>query len=227
MLLAFIPMCYQHLTANIMSLGGIAVAIGAMVDASIIIIENIHKKLDEWEAPAAAEAAQRRDHRARCRRSGRRSSSRCSSSPSRSCRCSRSKATEGRLFKPLAFTKTYSMGFAAILAVTLTPALAVLFIRGKIHDEQQEPAQPLAHRGLRARGALRRRPPLAGASWLALLAIVLTVPAFFRLGSEFMPPLNEGVILYMPTAPPGHVGERGGASCCRRWTASSRSSPRS
>ena len=77
-LLAFIPMVDQDLTANIMSLGGIAVAIGAMVDASIIIVENVHKKLEEWEARGRPGARARRDHRARCRRSGRRSSSRCS-----------------------------------------------------------------------------------------------------------------------------------------------------
>src|SRR5260221_10092132 len=111
-------------------------------------------------------------------------------------------ATEGRLFKPLAFTKTYSIGFASILAITLTPALAVLLIRGKVHDEERNPI----NRWLTAAYAPVVR-FVVGQRWkvvaLAVLAIVLTVPAVFRLQSEFMPPLNEGVILYMPTAPPG------------------------
>jgi Cu(I)/Ag(I) efflux system membrane protein CusA/SilA len=111
-------------------------------------------------------------------------------------------ATEGRLFTPLAFTKTYSIGFAAILAITLTPALAVLLIRGKVHDEERNPI----NRWLTAAYAPVVR-FVVGHRWkvvlLAVLAIVLTIPAVFRLQSEFMPPLNEGVILYMPTAPPG------------------------
>ena len=111
-------------------------------------------------------------------------------------------ATEGRLFKPLAFTKTYSIGFASILAVTLTPALAVLFIRGKVRDESRNPI----NRWLTAaytpvvRFVFDHRWKVVVA---ALLAMVLTAPAALRLSSEFMPPLNEGVILYMPTAPPG------------------------
>ena len=200
-LLAFIPMFYQHLTANIMSLGGIAVAIGAMVDASIIIIENIHKKLSEWEAGGQREPRTEVIIHA-MQEVG----------PSvffsllvitiSFLPVFTLEATEGRLFKPLAFTKTYSIGFASILAVTLTPALAVLLIRGKVHDEHKNPI----NRVLMAlytpvvRFVVEHR-------WkvivMAALAIVLTVPALMRLGSEFMPPLNEGVILYMPTAPPG------------------------
>jgi Cu(I)/Ag(I) efflux system membrane protein CusA/SilA len=199
--LAFIPMNAQHLTANIMSLGGIAVAIGAMVDASIIIIENIHKKLSEWEA--AGEPEPRAEVIIRAMQEV---------GPSiffsllviavSFLPVFTLESTEGRLFKPLAFTKTYSIGFASILAITLTPALAVLLIRGKAHDEHRNPI----NRWLTAaytpvvRFVVEHR-------WrvivVALLAIVLTVPAFFRLGNEFMPPLNEGVLLYMPTAPPG------------------------
>jgi Cu(I)/Ag(I) efflux system membrane protein CusA/SilA len=111
-------------------------------------------------------------------------------------------ATEGRLFKPLAFTKTYSIGFASILAVTLTPALAVLLIRGRVHDEERNPL----NRWLTAAYAPVVR-FVVDHRWLvigsALVIMVLTVPAVLRLGNEFMPPLNEGVILYMPTAPPG------------------------
>ncbi len=200
-ILAFIPMDAQHLTANIMSLGGIAVAMGAMVDGSIIIIENIHKKLVEWEA--AGEPGARRDVIVHAMQEV---------GPSiffsllvitvSFLPVFTLEATEGRLFKPLAFTKTYSIGFAAILAVTLTPALAVLLIRGKVHDEHKNPL----NRWLMAayipvvRFVVDHRwKVIAG----ALLAMVLTVPAFLRLESEFMPPLNEGVMLYMPTAPPG------------------------
>jgi len=200
-LLAFIPMAEQHLTANIMSLGGIAVAIGAMVDASIIIIENIHKKLSEWDAEG---------------QKGPRIEAIISAMQEVGPSIFFSllvitisflpvftlEATEGRLFKPLAFTKTYSIGFAAVLAVTLTPALAVLFIRGTVHDEQKNPL----NRVLMAAYAPVVR-FVVDHHWkvvaLAVLAMVLTVPALFRLQSEFMPPLNEGVLLYMPTAPPG------------------------
>ncbi|HEX7669335.1 MAG TPA: CusA/CzcA family heavy metal efflux RND transporter, partial [Polyangiaceae bacterium] len=200
-LLAFIPMSQQHLTANIMSLGGIAVAIGAMVDASIIIIENIHKKLAEWDA--GGQKTPRSEAIIHAMQEV---------GPSiffsllvitiSFLPVFTLEATEGRLFKPLAFTKTYSIGFAAILAITLTPALAVLLIRGKVHDDERNPI----NRWLTAayapvvRFVVRHRWHVVT---LAVLAIVLTVPAVFRLQSEFMPPLNEGVILYMPTAPPG------------------------
>jgi len=200
-LLAFIPMAQQHLTANIMSLGGIAVAVGAMVDASIIIIENIHKKLAEWEA--GGEQGSRTETIIHAMQEV---------GPSiffsllvitiSFLPVFTLEATEGRLFKPLAFTKTYSIGFAAILAVTLTPALAVLLIRGKVHDEAKNPL----NRWLSAAYAPVVR-FVVDQRWkvlvVAVLAVALTVPIVFRLKSEFMPPLNEGVLLYMPTAPPG------------------------
>jgi Cu(I)/Ag(I) efflux system membrane protein CusA/SilA len=200
-LLAFIPMDAQHLTANIMSLGGIAVAIGAMVDASIIIIENIHKQLGEWDA--AGQPGPRRDVIiAAMQEVGPTIFFSLLVITVSFLPVFTLEATEGRLFKPLAFTKTYSLGFASILAVTLTPALAVLFIRGKVHDEHKNPL----NRWLTAAYAPVVR-FVVEHRWkvitLAVLAIVLTVPAFFRLGNEFMPPLNEGVVLYMPTAPPG------------------------
>jgi Cu(I)/Ag(I) efflux system membrane protein CusA/SilA len=200
-LLAFIPMSQQHLTANIMSLGGIAVAMGAMVDASIIIIENIHKKLDVWE------------------RGGRRTA-RVDAIISAMQEVGPSiffsllvitvsfipvftlQGVEGRLFKPLAFTKTYSMGFAAILSVTLTPALAAIFIRGKLLHEERHPLNRLLIRLYTpvVRWVVRYRKTVIV---LAAMVVALTIPAFFRIGNEFMPPLNEGAILYMPSAPPG------------------------
>jgi copper/silver efflux system protein len=200
-LASFIPMLEQRLTANIMSLGGIVVAIGAMVDASIIIIENIHKKLAEWDAEGRP--TPRSDAIVHAMQEV---------GPSiffsllvitiSFLPVFTLEATEGRLFKPLAFTKTYSIGFAAVLAVTLTPALAVLLIRGKVHDENRNPI----NRWLSAAYAPVVR-FVVDQRWkvllLAILVMVLTVPAFTRLKSEFMPPLNEGVILYMPTAPPG------------------------
>ncbi|MCA9605411.1 MAG: efflux RND transporter permease subunit [Myxococcales bacterium] len=200
-LLAFIPMVLQGLTANIMSLGGIVVAIGAMVDASIILIENIHKKLEEWDE--AGRPGTRRDAIIEAMQEV---------GPSiffsllvitvSFLPVFTLQATEGRLFSPLAYTKTYSMGFAAVLAVTLTPALAVLLIRGKILKEESNPLNRLlvwVYTPV-VRFVVRHR-------WLVVAlatgAMVVTVPILGRLESEFMPPLNEGVILYMPTAPPG------------------------
>ncbi len=205
-LLAFIPMVFQGLTANIMSLGGIAVAIGAMVDASIILIENIHKTLEEWDAEG--QTIPRRDAIIHAMQEV---------GPSiffsllvitvSFLPVFTLQSTEGRLFSPLAYTKTYSMGFAAVLAVTATPALAVLFIRGRLLREDANPLNrflvwiyaPVV------RFVVRHR-------WLvvvlALGTIGITIPILFRLQSEFMPPLNEGVVLYMPTATPGmSVGE--------------------
>ncbi|MGH9382524.1 MAG: efflux RND transporter permease subunit, partial [Thermoanaerobaculia bacterium] len=205
-LMAFIPMFYQGLTANIMSLGGIAVAIGAMVDAAIIIIENIHKRLEEHAASASESGA---------------------GGASRTTIVIRAmqevgpsiffallvitvsflpvftlEGVEGRLFKPLAFTKTYSMAFASILSVTLIPALAALVIRGKIRGEEANPLNRWLVRLYTpvVRFVVRRRVPVIA---VAALLVAVTVPAFLQLESEFMPPLNEGAILYMPTAPPG------------------------
>jgi len=203
--LAFIPMAFQHLTANIMSLGGIAVAIGAMVDASIIIIENIHKQLDDWE------------------RGGRRTA-RVAAIIAAMQEVGPSiffsllvitvsfipvftlEGVEGRLVKPLAFTKTYAMGFAAILSVTLTPALAAILVRGKILHADRHPINRLLVRLYApvVRWVVAYRKTVIA---LAVLVMGFTVPALLALlapaRTEFMPPLNEGALLYMPTAPPG------------------------
>ncbi|GJL76586.1 efflux RND transporter permease subunit [Nitrosomonas sp.] len=196
-LLSFIPMFYQGLTANIMSLGGIAVAIGAMVDAAIVIIDNIHKRLQneilqgEARMRAVIEAMQE-------------------VGPSiffslliitiSFIPVFALEGTEGRLFKPLAYTKTYSMFFAALLSVTLIPALAVLLIKGRIHGDHSR-----LNKGLTAfyvpvvKFAVHWRWPVI---ILALFALAATVPVYRSLGTEFMPPLNEGSILYMPTTLP-------------------------
>jgi Cu(I)/Ag(I) efflux system membrane protein CusA/SilA len=200
-LLAFVPMYYQGLTANIMSLGGIAVAIGAMVDASIIVVENIHKRLSEWEQEGRDEPRIRALIGA-MQEVG----------PSiffsllvitvSFLPIFTLEATEGRLFKPLAYTKTYSMGFAALLAITLVPALAALLIRGRIRGEEKNPLNRIlvALYAPIVRWVVRLR---WGVVAVALALMAATVPVFLQLESEFMPPLYEGAILYMPTAPPG------------------------
>jgi Cu(I)/Ag(I) efflux system membrane protein CusA/SilA len=201
LLLAFVPMLRQGLNANIMSLGGIAVAIGAMVDASIIMVENVHKRLEHWDLegrPGPREAVVVRA----LQEVGKPVFFALLIITVSFLPIFSLEATEGRLFRPLAFTKTWSMAFAALLAVTLTPALAMWLIRGKIRPEREQPVAraiiafytPILH------FAIRRRNWVIGA---ALLLVVSTVPVFLSLGSEFMPPLNEGTLLYMPTAPPG------------------------
>ncbi len=209
-LLSFIPMALQGLTANIMSLAGIAVAIGAMVDAAVIIIENVHKKLQTWEAEG---------------RPGDRQKVLVAAMQEVGPSIFFSllvitvsflpvftlQATEGRLFRPLAFTKTYSMGFGAILAVTLLPALVVLLIRGRVRHEDTNPLNRWLVAGYTPVVRWIVRWPWVSVC-AALVAMLATVPAFLALGSEFMPPLNEGSILYMPTAPPGMSVTEAGAT---------------
>lgn len=138
--IAFVPIYYQGMTANIMSLGGIAVAIGAMVDASIILVENAHKRLEDWQQLPAASRPPRRDVVLHAMQEVGPSLFfallviTVSFGPIFALT-----DTAGRLFKPLAFTKTYAMGFAATLSVTLTPALAALAIRGRIRREDENP----------------------------------------------------------------------------------------
>jgi Cu(I)/Ag(I) efflux system membrane protein CusA/SilA len=200
-LLAFVPMLQQGLTANIMSLGGIAVAIGAMVDASIIVVENVHKRLESWERQG---------------RQGSRDAVVLAAmqevGPSlffallvitvSFLPIFALEASEGRLFEPLAFTKTSAMGFAAVLSVTLTPALAALAIRGRIRGEHEHPVNRVLTRlyAPAVRFVVRRRGWVVAA---ALLLLAATAPVYLALGREFMPPLDEGTLLNMPTAPPG------------------------
>src|SRR5437867_10337221 len=180
-LLAFIPMARMSLSANIMSLGGIAVAIGAMVDAAIIMVENVHKKLEAWEAGGRQGPRNEAIVHA-LQEVGRpiffaRLVITVSFLPIFTL-----EATEGRLFKPLAFTKTYSMAFAALLAVTLTPALAEWFIRGRIRPEREHPVSRFLVQGYApvVRFVVRHR------RWVvfgAALLLVSTIPVFLRLGS--------------------------------------------
>ncbi len=200
-LLAFVPMRQMGLTANIMSLGGIAIAIGAMVDAAIIVVENVHKRLDRWGHEGEKEP-RREVVTAALTEVGRPIFFALLVITVGFLPVFTLEGTEGRLFKPLAYTKTFSMAFAAVLSVTLVPAIAALFIRGRIRPEEANPVSRLLVRlyDPACRLALQFRwPIIAGAAVL----VAVTVPIAFRLGSEFMPPLNEGTLLYMPTAVPG------------------------
>ena len=196
-LLAFIPMAYLHITSSIMSLGGIAIAIGAMVDAAIVMVENAHKRLEQNPHSDRIETII-----AAAKEVGRPLFFSLLVIAVSFLPIFALEAQEGRLFTPLAYTKTFSMLFATALSVTLAPVLMVLLIRGRIRAEAMNPLN-------RVLIALYR-PILSGAlrvRWLTLvLAVVVvgfTAPIFSRLGAEFMPPLNEGTILYMPTTVPG------------------------
>jgi copper/silver efflux system protein len=196
-LLAFIPMAYLNITSSIMSLGGIAIAIGAMVDAAIVMVENAHKRLEQ-----APNADRVETIIAAAKEVGRPLFFSLLVIAVSFLPIFALEAQEGRLFTPLAYTKTFSMLFATALSVTLAPVLMVLLIRGHIRAENKNPLNRLL--------VALYRPIISGAlrvQWLTIgLAVVvvgLTAPIFSRLGAEFMPPLNEGTILYMPTTVPG------------------------
>jgi len=196
-LLAFIPMAYLKITSNIMSLGGIAIAIGAMVDAAIVMVENAHKRLEQTPNADRAETII-----AAATEVGRPLFFSLLVIAVSFLPIFALEAQEGRLFTPLAYTKTFAMLSATVLSVTLAPVLMVLLIRGRIRAESKNPLSRLLiflYRPLLS-GALRVRWVTLG---LAVAAVGLTVPVFMRLGAEFMPPLNEGTILYMPTTVPG------------------------
>jgi Cu(I)/Ag(I) efflux system membrane protein CusA/SilA len=219
--LAFIPLYFMGLTSNIMSLAGIAISIGVLVDGAIVEVENAYKRLEQWIA-----GGRRGDYHL--------------------VRLQALKEVgpsvffsllviavaflpvftlvdqEGRLFKPLAYSKNLAMALAAILAITLDPAMRMLFTRmdyvhfrprwlarivnavtvGRYHPEERHPVSRVLFAVYEpaCRWVLRHRTTTIA---LALLLVASTVPVYFRLGSEFMPPLNEGAFLYMPTALPG------------------------
>ncbi|WP_333893076.1 efflux RND transporter permease subunit, partial [Atlantibacter subterraneus] len=203
---AFIIMHYQGINANIMSLGGIAIAIGAMVDAAIVMIENMHKVLEQWrhdrdgKNPSGAEYWKIAEQAA------------VEVGPALFCSLLiitlsfipvfALEAQEGRMFSPLAFTKTWAMAVSAGLGITLIPVLMGAFIRGRIPAEQDNPLN---------RWLIRAYEPLLDKvlNWpkttvaLALILLVATLWPLSRLGSEFMPPLDEGDLLYMPSTLPG------------------------
>src|SRR5437870_1106012 len=204
-LLSFLPMAQLHVTSNIMSLGGIAIAIGAMVDSAIIMVENAHKFLEHFREEKGREPSN--SERIEVILWAAKSVGRplffallvitVSFIPVFSLG-----AQEGRLFRPLAFTKTFSMFFAALLGVTLVPVLMLMAVRGKITPEIKNPLNRFLIWTYRlfVNFVLRFR-------WLTLIVALLTMGAtvypFKKLGKEFMPPLNEGDILIMPTAVSG------------------------
>jgi Cu(I)/Ag(I) efflux system membrane protein CusA/SilA len=220
-LISFIPMRQMGLSSNIMSLGGIAIAIGALVDAAIVVVEQTHKKLEEWERTGRHEDYHRVVIDAVKEVGG----------PSFFALLVIAvaflpvltlEAQEGRLFKPLAYTKNLAMIVAAVLAITLDPAMRLMFTHmtnfsfrprwlarvtnavlvGKIHSEENHPISRVLIRLYEpvCAWALRWRWVVIGG---AVAVVAATVPVFNRLGSEFMPPLDEGVLLYMPSTLPG------------------------
>ncbi|KWE47655.1 cation transporter [Burkholderia ubonensis] len=205
-LAAFIVMRYQGVNANLMSLGGIAIAIGAMIDAAIVMIENAHKHLEAFEhefPDTRITAAQRWELIA---------TSAAEVGPAlffslliitlSFIPVFSLEGQEGKLFSPLAFTKTYTIAAAAGLSVTLVPVLMGYLIRGRIPHENANPINRVLIRLYRPLLEATLRRPWA-AIGLAVVALVLTVLPISRLGGEFMPPLDEGDLLYMPTALPG------------------------
>ncbi|HEY3444468.1 MAG TPA: CusA/CzcA family heavy metal efflux RND transporter [Paludibaculum sp.] len=224
-IIAFIPMKAMGLTSNIMSLGGIAIAIGAMVDAAIVVVEQTHKKLEEWDGKNTADAT--RLIIEAVKEVGGPSFYALLVIAVSFLPVLTLEAQEGRLFKPLAYTKNFTMIVAAFLAITLDPAMRLAFMHmkrfqfrplwlarvtnavliGKIHPEEKHPVsrvliflyEPVCAFALRWKYAV-----IAAALGL----VALTIPVYRSLGSEFMPPLDEGSLLYMPTTMPGlSVGE--------------------
>jgi Cu(I)/Ag(I) efflux system membrane protein CusA/SilA len=205
-LAAYIVMYYQGVNANIMSLGGIAIAVGAMVDAAVVMIENAHKHIEAWSHAHPGEELKGEHH---WRVIG---DAAAEVGPAlffslliivlSFIPVFTLEAQEGRLFSPLAFTKTYTMAAAAALAVTLIPVLMGYLIRGKIPDEQRNPLNRFLIELYRPLLEIVLRSPKTTLAVAGLIAVV-TIWPFTRLGGEFMPPLDEGDVLYMPSALPG------------------------
>ncbi|MCX5778668.1 MAG: CusA/CzcA family heavy metal efflux RND transporter [Elusimicrobia bacterium] len=219
--IAFIPMYYMKLTSNIMSLGGIAIAIGAMVDAAIVVVENAHKEIARWQ-----DEGRHGDYRTvlvnAIKEVARPSFFSLIVIAVAFIPIFSLEGIEGRMFTPLAFTKNFAMLFAALLAITLDPVLRMLFTRmepytfsprrissvmnavvvGTIESEEKHGISRFLFRvyGPVVDFVLKKpKQVIAG----AVIVFLATVPLFFHIGREFMPPLNEGSILYMPTTLPG------------------------
>ena len=220
-LISFIPFRLMGLSANIMSLGGIAIAVGAMVDAAIVVVEQTHKKLEIWD-----QEGRKGDYRPviikAVKEVGGASFFALLVIAVSFIPVLTLEAQEGRLFKPLAYTKTLSMIVAAVLAITLDPALRLLFTHfrhfnfrppwlcrtmnavagGTIRSEQHHFISRFLIRiyGPAVTWSLRWKWAVIGS---AVFLVLVTVPVFQKLGSEFMPPLDEGALFYMPTTMPG------------------------
>lgn len=210
--LSFIPMYYLGLTSNIMSLGGIAIAIGAMVDAAIVIIENVHKRLEHWQDeldrrkgdPGALQLVPRREQVVldAIKEVGRPIFYALLVITVSFLPVFTLEAQEGRLFKPLAFTKTFSMFFASVLSITLVPAIMALFIGRRVLREDRNPISRFLIWIYTPSARFVLRFPFLTVI-IGLVAILLAYPAYKKLGHEFMPPLYEGSFLYMPMTLPG------------------------
>jgi Cu(I)/Ag(I) efflux system membrane protein CusA/SilA len=220
-LLSFIPMQLAGVTSNIMSLGGIAVAIGALVDAAIVVVENSHKRIEEWQE-GGRQGSFTEVLISAIKEVGRPSFFSLLILSVSFLPVFALTGQEGRLFRPLALTKTLAMALAAVLAITLDPAIRLLFIRqepftfrprwlaglcnhviiGKVHKEEDHPISYFLFRIYEPACRLVLRIP-GTAILLAVIAVIATAPVAMQLGKEFMPPLEEGSILYMPTTMPG------------------------
>ncbi|MGQ0445425.1 MAG: efflux RND transporter permease subunit [Beijerinckiaceae bacterium] len=207
---SFIPMYYLQVSSNIMSLGGLALAIGVLVDAAIVMVENGYRHLSEAQHANAGDKPERS----------------ISSRERRRILLDAAKqvgpalffslliivvsflpvflleAQEGRMFRPLAWTKTFAVGFSSLLAITLVPPLMLLFIRGRLRPESNNLVSRVTEAAYLPILKLCLRFPKTTVL-LNLLFLVVTAPLAFKLGSQFMPPLYEGASLYMPTALPG------------------------
>lgn len=220
-IVSFVPMKLIGLSSNIMSLGGIAIAIGAMVDAAIVVVEQTHKKLEEWERTGRKEDYHRVVLNA-VKEVGAPSFFALLVIAVSFMPVLTLEAQEGRLFKPLAYTKNLAMIVAAVLAITLDPALRLLFTHmgsfefrpqllarianavlvGKIHSEEHHPVSRILIRLYEPICAWTLRWKYA-VIFSAIAMVALTIPIYRQLGSEFMPPLDEGTLLFMPSTLPG------------------------
>ena len=198
--LAFIPMYYMGLTANVMSLAGIAIAIGAICDEAVVMVENVHKHLEH--APPGISRKEKQEIIIRaCKQLGKPLFFALLVITVSFMPVFTLESQEGRLFKPLAYTKTFTMAWAAFLSVTIGPALIVLMTAVKVVPEHKHPISRLLHRLYYpwVSMLMTRRILSIG---IAIAAVASAFPIYKKLGSEFMPPLNEGTILYMPTTLP-------------------------
>jgi len=200
LLAAFIPMYFLHISSNIMSLGGFALAIGVLIDASLVIVENGYRHLSE--AGRVNETQRRQILIDAAKQVGPALFFSLLIIAVSFLPVFLLEAQEGRMFRPLAWTKTLSVAFSSLLSITVVPALMLYFISGKLRPESQNPFSRISQ-GIYMpilRWALRHR-------WLTiavnLIFLAITIPLSFRLGSQFMPPLYEGSALYMPTSLPG------------------------
>jgi Cu(I)/Ag(I) efflux system membrane protein CusA/SilA len=202
-LAVFIPMYYLHVSSNIMSLGGLALAIGVLVDAAIVMVENGYRQLSEQQAErSVSEPERRRILLDSAKQVGPAIFFSLLIIVVSFLPVFLLEAQEGRMFRPLAWTKTLAVGFSSLLAITLVPVLMVLFIRGRLRPESRNPlsriTQALYLPVLRLCLRFRKTTLL-----LNLIFLVVTLPLALKIGSQFMPPLFEGSALYMPTALPG------------------------